>query len=213
MEAGFIHFIEQIRTRLQQPLPGILAQNKMAPSIRNYQSFNHEKKPRQSAVMILLFEKNTELYTAFFKRPEYEGHHGGQIAFPGGKCDRQDKNIEQTALRETEEEFGIPQQSINVLGMLSKLYIPISNLDVSPFVGYIASMPIFMPNPKEVEYIIEIPICQLIDDSYKTVLKKQRHSIEIETPMYVFGHNEIWGATAMITSEFEEIIRDISTPF
>ena len=213
MEAGFIHFIEQIRTRLQQPLPGIIAQNKMAPTIRNYQSIKHEKKPRHSAVMILLYEKNTELYSSFFKRPEYEGHHGGQIAFPGGKCERHDKNIEETALRETEEEFGVPRQSITVLGALSKLYIPVSNLDVTPFVGFIATTPIFKPNPSEVEYIIEIPVRQLIDDSFKTILKKQRHSMEIETPMYVFDHNEIWGATAMITSEFEEIIREISIPF
>ena len=208
MDVGFYSFIENLAIKLNRPLPGAEAQGKMAPKNRNYLNINHNSLPQQSAVMLLLYPKNEELYIAYFKRPEYNGPHSGQIAFPGGKAEPFDSSLQETAIRETEEEFGISRQKIDILGSLTKLYIPISNLEVTPFVGYILEPPEFIPNKKEVSYIIEIPIKKLTNNSFKTTKTKHRHNLDIETPMYIFGNEEIWGATAMITSEFEEIIKE-----
>jgi 8-oxo-dGTP pyrophosphatase MutT (NUDIX family) len=199
-----------LRAKLQEALPGKLVQERMSPNIRTSLNFIHEKPLRQSAVMLLLYPKNGELYLAYFKRPEYDGPHSGQIAFPGGKAEIQDATILETALRETKEEFGIEPEMIDVLGALTNIYIPVSNMDVSPFVGFLTSAPNFIPNTDEVNYIIELPISILLDDNAKKTETKFRHGMEIETPMYVYNKEEIWGATAMITSEFEEILRSIS---
>ena len=210
MEADFQHFIDAIQSKLQQALPGKAAQDRMSPKLRNYLNITHITSPLQSAVLLLLYPKNGEIYIAYFKRPVYDGPHSGQIAFPGGKAEHKDSSLQETALRETHEEFGISMQSVKILGSLSKLYIPISNMDVTPFIGFIKSTPQFAPNKKEVSYIIETPLHWLTNKSYKAVKTIKRHNVEIDTPMYIFEYEEIWGATAMITSEFEEILNEIS---
>lgn len=202
-------FIAKLQQRLKEPLPGAIAQNKMAPAIRNFQNIKHNSPARKSAVLLLLYPKDNILHIAYFKRPVYDGPHSGQIAFPGGKFEDGDKTLQETALRETYEEFGILSQKIQVLGSLTNLFIPVSNLDVTPFIGFISETPQFIPNKDEVQYIIEIQLSVLINSSFKTSLIKERRGLEIETPMYTFNNEEIWGATAMITREFEEILKAI----
>jgi 8-oxo-dGTP pyrophosphatase MutT (NUDIX family) len=211
MNTDFEQIIDSIQLRLQQPLPGKEAQVRMAPSLRNYTNIIQNNPPIQSAVLLLLYPRDRELLIAYFKRPEYDGHHSGQIAFPGGKWEEKDNTLQETALRETQEEFGLNPERIKILGKLSPLFIPISNMEVTPFVGYINHSPTFTPQPEEVSYIIEIPLKCIIDNTKKTCKVKHRNNIEIETPMYIFENEEIWGATAMITSEFEEIIKGISS--
>ena len=202
----FPPLIQTIRQTLSHDLPGTAAQMKMAPSVRNAGRRTFNYLPRTSAVMILLYFKEDVLYSAYFKRPVYDGPHSGQIAFPGGKSEPSDKSLLDTALRETEEEFGILGEKIMVLGSLTPLFIPVSNLEVTPFVGYLDSLPVFIPNIKEVEYIIEIPLLELFKN--KSIKIRNYKTIEIETPMYIFDEEEIWGATAMITSELETILNN-----
>ena len=202
-------FIALLQQQLQKPLPGANAQNKMAPANRNFQDINNNSPARKSAVLLLLYPKDNILHIAYFKRPEYDGPHSGQIAFPGGKFENIDKNLQETALRETYEEFGISPQKIQILGSLTNLFIPVSNSEVTPFIGFISETPHFIPNKDEVQYIIEMPLFSILNPLFKTSLIKQRRGLEIETPMYTFNHEEIWGATAMITSEFEEILISI----
>jgi len=203
-------FIALLQQQLQKPLPGANAQNKMAPAIRNFQNNSDKSIARKSAVLLLLYKKNDILNIAYFKRPEYDGPHSGQIAFPGGKFENTDKNLQETALRETLEEFGISPQKIQILGSLTNLFIPVSNSEVTPFVGFMSETPHFIPNKDEVQYIIEIELSLITNPSFKTSRLKERRGLEIETPMYTFNNEEIWGATAMITSEFEEIINSIN---
>ena len=85
----------------------------------------------------MLYEVITDsLYIPFIQRPQYNGAHSGQISLPGGKSEPHDIDILTTALRETQEEIGIPSYEINVLGNLSPIYIPNSNFNVLPFVSY-----------------------------------------------------------------------------
>lgn len=197
---------EKIREEIKKGLPGEEFQNKMAPEIR----FKSEKKenPSISAVSILLYLDSNCLKTIFIKRTDYNGTHGGQIGLPGGKFEQTDSNIMETALRETEEEIGVPKNEIEILGCISELYIYASNFNVTPFVGFLKSKPKLIPNPKEVDYILEIDLVDLFTKENK--LQKDFHinDITFNCPYYKLENNEIlWGATAMIISEFEEIIK------
>ncbi|MGB4329648.1 MAG: hypothetical protein WBJ36_12275, partial [Tenuifilum sp.] len=91
------------------------------------------------------------------------------------------------------------------------LYIPVSNLCVKPVVGYLANTPTFLPNLQEVEYIVEVDVAHLLDDSKKSVKVITSHGRPITAPYYSFQNEMVWGATAMILSEFEEVVRRIIT--
>src|ERR1043165_9931303 len=95
--------------------------------------------------------------------------HSGQVSFPGGRYEPADVKMLGTALRETQEEVGIDPDAIDVLGALTSLYIPVSNYNVFPFVGYTSVRPEYKLNDKEVSYIIETPLSYLLDDNNKTI--------------------------------------------
>jgi 8-oxo-dGTP pyrophosphatase MutT (NUDIX family) len=110
-------------------------------------------------------------------------------------------------LRETEEEIGVSGSDITLLGALSKLYIPPSNFMVFPFVGYLNYQPVFRPDPGEVQSIIEINVNSLQNPDLKKEkpLKLSTGQI-IQTPYFDIQGHTVWGATAMILSEFAELI-------
>lgn len=133
------------------------------------------------------------------------------MAFPGGKHEPEDKSNVDTALRETEEEVGLARNSITIVGALTPLYIPPSNYMVYPFIGIATANPDFSPDPGEVADIIEIPLTKLAAPETVKLLPPSPEFNFMEVPAYVVNSIVIWGATAMITSEFIEIIRK-STP-
>lgn len=102
----------------------------------------NSEKIQKSAVLLLLFPDKGSLNLLFIKRAEDGGKHSGQIAFPGGKFEENDNILENTALRETEEEVGIKKEDIKILKSLTSLLIPVSNFSVKPFVGIIDYKPI-----------------------------------------------------------------------
>lgn len=185
------------------PLPGSDAQLKMAPSMRRIAAGDSPLK--DGSVMILLYPYKKSIHTLFMKRAEYEGVHSGQISFPGGMYESKDINLENTALRETQEETGIPANSLQVLGQLTTLHIPVSNIKVYPFVAALKERPVCKPNPGEVDYLIETKLEDLVNPLN---LKSKTLTIignTVQTPYYDIVGDHIWGATAMILSEFLEI--------
>lgn len=201
----------KVKKEIEKGLPGFDAQKRMSPSIRTDLLGNNlpNNNTRQSAVLILLFNENNRISTLFIKRTTYNGPHSGQISFPGGKCDENDKTIQETALRETEEEIGITPSEIEILGTLTPLYIPVSNMMVHPFVGYSESKPLFQPNNQEVEYIIVTPLEDLLNPSSKSIKVIHSHGRPITAPYYSIDEEMIWGATAMILSEFLVIAQKV----
>lgn len=159
-----------------------------------------------SSVLILLFPAADGIRTVFIKRPRYDGVHSGQISLPGGKAEPGDPDTGYTALRETEEEIGVPAGEITLIGKLSELYIPPSNFLVTPWIGYVTFTPVFKPDPSEVDGLLEALIRDLADDRNVKEVLISVHGMELKAPAFVMHGEVIWGATAMILSEFREVI-------
>lgn len=196
---------------MSMPLPGLQAQLKMT-SIRSDRLDPHFKIPpdaRPSAVLILLFPVSGAPHLVFIRRPEYGGVHSGQISFPGGKAEPSDRSSSATALRESWEETGVTIEKIVLLGALSQLYIPPSRFLVTPHVAYMTERPSFTRDPKEVEEILELPLDEFYNpENFREVSIKVRDDQIVRVPAYIIREQVIWGATAMMMSEFLEIARD-----
>ncbi len=193
-----------LATELTKPLPGKAAQLRMAPFPRRPAEF--AAPVRQAAVLILLFPSGDNIFICLIRRAEYEGVHSGQISFPGGMAEISDSGLEDTAKRETSEETGVDSGKITILGKLTPLPVPVSSFMVHPFVGFLDEHPEFVPDPIEVSFIIEAPLKVLLDPG---AVKKEKWNLTNESamvPFYISEGHRIWGATAMILSEFLEII-------
>lgn len=199
-----------LNSRLLQPLPGRTAQYRMA-GIRRIESLFPDadvSKARLSSVLILLYPANGYISTVLIRRPVYEGVHSGQLAFPGGRKEESDKDLIETALRESFEEAGIKKEEVDVIGKLTDLFIPPSNFLVSPIVGYSRSRPLFVPDPQEVDEIIEVPLEDLMKPEVNTRKTVSAGDWSAEVPCFYLQNQVIWGATAMILSEFLEILSE-----
>ncbi len=202
-------FLNTLETLLHEPLPGFPLQEKMEPPTRRVSILNnqHELPARESAVLVLLFPKKEQLHTVFIRRNVYDGAHSGQVSFPGGKMETFDQSHIHTALRETREEIGLAENQVRVLGMLSPLYVPPSNFNIQPVVGYSSNPNHFIPDPTEVAEVFTVPLNNLLDPVYQT--KKAVRLADgnvMEVPCYIFDNKIVWGATSMILSEFNEVV-------
>ena len=210
----FVRFIEQLKLRLQQPLPGEDIQYLMAPvsrlQIKELNPSTYD--PKKSAVMILLFPHDNNIKTVLIERPVYDGVHSGQVAFPGGKFEDTDLDLEQTALRETFEEIGVDSENIEVIGRLTDLYINPSNFLVSPFIGFVNEVPQFIANSREVNKIVVYNLFELNNTSIRSE-KEITFSggFKLKTPYYDIDGLTVWGATAMMISELNAVIEESKT--
>lgn len=200
-----IDWISRLSEEMQKPLPGAEAQLRMSPSVRIPASSG--KPVKKGGVLLLLYPCKSSIHIVFIKRTEYEGVHSGQVSFPGGMHEETDPTLVKTALRETMEETGIPANEIKIIGQLTPLNIPISNTDVFPYVGVSQERPVFKHDPSEVEYLIEVRIDELLDPANQKHENLSVAGNSIKVPYFDVQNNHIWGATAMILSEFLEIFR------
>lgn len=199
------------RKLLQGNLPGEAAHFKMAHPVRRADVTPDPVTSRDAAVMIILFEKARDDWHVLFIRrttTHDQDKHSGQIAFPGGKRDTNDRDLMWTALRETEEEVSIDLAALDVLGQLTPLYITVSKFLVHPFVAYAHTPPVHVRQITEVEEIIELPL-----QSFRRpdVLQEMRIQINAgivlnRVPSYTIDGYVIWGATAMIMSELLDLL-------
>lgn len=203
-------FITKLTQNLSRELPGLDAQLKMSPPSRSIHLRDLEpgRKPVKAGVLILLYQENEAIKIPLIKRPVYDGVHSGQMAFPGGKIEDQDASLLDTALRESKEEIGILPQAVNIIGPLSELFIPPSNYLVTPYVGFINTKPEFKIDKSEVDQLIVVDLAELLAPNARQ--EKQVLTgldIYMHAPCYYVQNQIIWGATAMIISEFNEVIR------
>lgn len=203
----FPKFILQLKQQLSKPLIGYEAQKIMEFVLRKrfLEELQHDEPPKESAVMILLFPAKNDFEIVFIQRVNYNGVHSGQISFPGGQAEKSDGSLLATSLRETEEEIGISRNQIEVLGQLSPLYIPPSNFNVHPFVGFVDYKPDFHKDINEVKEIFSVPLKVLFSSESKQMKQIKIHTGEnVIVPCFFVQEKIIWGATGMILSEFVE---------
>lgn len=209
----FEQFLDKITGVVDQPLFALDAHLKMAPLervqyLQNYDYSAHN--PKASAVLSLFYPKNDLAHLLLIVRSSYPGVHSSQIAFPGGKKELQDLNLQETALRETNEEVGIDPTEVEIVKQWSDLYIPPSNFMVSAFMGISNQQQSFVLQPDEVSGIIELPVTDLLNDSLvQNVRMNTSYGSDISVPAFVINDHIVWGATAMILSEIKETFRSV----
>ena len=206
----FEDFTKNIDQLKEIQLGGVEAQFKLAPEMRL--AYDDKKitanNPKIAAVLALFYpnnNNNTSLLVT--KRASYNGPHSNQISFPGGKIEKSDNNLSQTALRETFEEVGVSQEKVEILREITNVYIPPSNFLVTPFIGITKTKPMFKVN-SEVAEIIEISFLDLLDDNnVGTIQITNSYMKETLVPSFNINGSVIWGATAMILSEIKEVLK------
>ena len=156
---------------------------------------------RKAAVLILFVQSDEGLRVLLTKRTEDVEHHKGQISFPGGSQDEGDASPVETALRETEEEIGLPGGAVEVLGILDEFETP-SGFAITPVVGTAQFLPPLKPNASEVAEIFQVPVSIFVDGVHERMEHRTVAGTPREVYFYQFGRHEIWGATAAILRAF-----------
>jgi 8-oxo-dGTP pyrophosphatase MutT (NUDIX family) len=208
----FNDFIKYIPKIEKEKLLSTDAHAKMAPleRISFLKGANYiDKNPRKAAVLMLFYPKEGITHLALIVRNTYPGVHSSQIGFPGGKVELEDKDLEQTALRETHEEVGIHPDKIQVIKPFSEIYIPPSNFLVYPFMGISHEELEFIPDLDEVKRVLELPLSLFLDDATIAKVKMTTsYATDIEVPAFMVDKYVVWGATAMMMSELKENIKN-----
>lgn len=205
----FNTFVEAVTHRLSLPLPGAESHQKMVSQSRLRLKVAPNEQTRKSAILILFYPFLDEIFMPLILRPAYDGVHGGQMAFPGGRMERTDENLIRTALREAQEEIGIRLTDVKVLGQLTQIYIPPSNFHVLPVIGAIPFRPDFYPDSREVDAIVEVALRDLSDEKIISLQEIEVRGFKIDAPTYnVHGH-QVWGATAMMIAELLEVTKGL----
>lgn len=205
--------LDDVRKALSLPsFDHVAAQKLMAPRpARPMRRSDVPGSPRLAAVLVLLYPVEGDLRFPLMRRPEYEGVHSGQISLPGGSQEV-GETFEQTALRETREEFGVIEP-VEVLGALTPVYVPPSDFEIHPLVGYLPWCPTWTLDPHEVAELVETPLDVLLDDSVKGHEERLLDGgIKRIIPFYRVGAYQVWGATAAMLSELEGRLRAVLSP-
>jgi 8-oxo-dGTP pyrophosphatase MutT (NUDIX family) len=151
---------------------------------------------KDAAVLVPLYLDSGALHAVFTKRRDDLKRHAGEISFPGGRQDFPDEDLRTTALRETEEEIGLPAGEVELVGALEPVGTFVTNYKIHPFVGVIRAGHAWTPQPTEVEEVLELSLPDLVAGfEAKRLLKK---GVPIKTPTYTVGRHFVWGATARI---------------
>ena len=157
-----------------------------------------------AAVLIPLYITGGEVHAVFTRRREDLRRHPGEISFPGGRREPRDTDLLATALRESEEEIGLPAAAVQVIGALQPTPTIATGYGVYPFVGLIASGRAWTLSPREVAAVLELSLGDLRDGHARRRLL--RRGLPVRTDTYVVGDELIWGATArMLTDLFDRL--------
>ncbi len=168
---------------------------------------NTDQSLTRAGVLLLLYPRSDELYVLLTKRTSDVEHHKSQISFPGGSADEADTDIVQTALRETQEEIGIPPTHVEVLGLFNDAWTP-SGFRITPVIGFLPALPSLTVNREEVEEILEVPASFFLDQKNARTKMLTRNNMTVEVYFYRYGENEVWGATAAMLRSFLMALRD-----
>jgi 8-oxo-dGTP pyrophosphatase MutT (NUDIX family) len=162
---------------------------------------------RPGAVLILLYPDGPDLHLPLTVRSDRLPNHRGEVSLPGGATDPQDNDPAATALRECWEELGIAPEQVAIWGALTPIYIPPSNFRITPVVGFSERPPALNPNDDEVSAVLTVTLRELLDPGHVLVEQWTLRGIEVLVPFFAIAGNKVWGATALILSEFVARLR------
>lgn len=153
---------------------------------------------RRAAVLVPVFEAGGVPHLLLTRRTELVEHHKGQISFPGGRAEQDDANLLATALRETQEEIGLPPESVEILGRLDECETMVSGFAITPYVGLIPPPEVLLPNPIEIDALITVPLPVFLDSASLRVERVTFEGRQREMIFYDYPPHVIWGVTARI---------------
>ena len=205
-----IHTLKiKLSQRLEKKLPGVSSQNIMLITPQN--SVKYFIPPDNivlSAVLILLFPIREDIHFFLTKRTDTVQYHKGQISLPGGAKEEGEELIG-TALRETDEEIGISSDSIQIIGQLTPLLVPVTGFQIHPFIGFSEHKPETATDPMEVESVFSVSIHSLVHQKTHQLEERILRGHLYQVPYYHLNNKKVWGATSMILSEFKTVLNTI----
>ena len=180
--------------------------DKITEKIKLYSGTPPVDELRQAAVLIAITESEDPelIYTL---RSNKVGSHGGEVSFPGGMFEVEDKNLQDTALRESHEETGLDRSKVNILGSIDTV-VSRFNISVTPYVGIVPSDIELNDNSDEIEACFRVPLSFLLEDKRHRNDEINRNGDIFFMPAYSYDSYIIWGLTAMITVDFLNIALD-----
>ena len=204
--------IDQLSLKLQQrinnSLPGEKAQQLTQVTVSANVEFPYSiEKAMPAAVLILLFPYNNDIHFFLTKRTNEVEHHKGQISLPGGAWEEGEK-LHETAIRETEEEIGVPKHAVNYIGSLTPYFTAATGFMIHPFLGWTQEKPETNIHDMEVNSLFHVPISALIDEKTLMIEDWTISGYDAKVPFYNFSGRKVWGATAAILSEFKFILKE-----
>jgi 8-oxo-dGTP pyrophosphatase MutT (NUDIX family) len=203
--------LDDVCRALALPRPGRPAQMRMSPRPRpgDIYPLPPDLRLKEAGVLILLYPHAGELYFFLTKRTDTVEMHKGQISLPGGSQEN-GESLAETAARETSEELGIVRECIQIIGEpLTPVYIPVSGFRVTPFVAFTPVKPNLNASAHEVVQVIEAPLSILLDDKIVCEEDWEISGFKMRVPFFSINGHKVWGATAMMLSEFREMLRQV----
>lgn len=203
-----------LQQEIAKGLPGEAAHLPMLPLNRPLSSVAllDQKDYRFSAVACILYQDDQGLKIILIERPTYDGAHSGQVAFPGGKMEKDDVTDEFTARRECFEEIGIQLKDVHYIGKLTDVFIPISGFIMHPHLYYLDVLPTMIPDAREVEQILTLNVRDFQSQAFRERrdLPTQQGFILKNVPGFHLNEHFIWGATALVLNELCELLKRVS---
>jgi 8-oxo-dGTP pyrophosphatase MutT (NUDIX family) len=197
-----------LRDRLRHPLPGSSAHAIMAPRPRRgWQPDVVPPDARLAGALLLLYPGPADgrVTMALTVRAAGLARHSGQVSLPGGAVDLGESAVE-AALREADEEIGVPPAVVELLGELSPLHIPVSGFVLQPIVGIARARPVFRLAEHEVARVLEVPLDTLADASLTRLQTRMHQGREYEVPYFEVEGEQVWGANAMVLGELLAVL-------
>lgn len=164
---------------------------------------------RAAGVLVPFYLRDGELRLLMFRRTDRVPTHKNQVAFPGGSREAGDRDLLDTALREAREEVGIDPARVRPLGALRPFPTRVNEFFVSPFAGFLRDPdPVFVPQPFEVEQILELPLAELRDRRVRRVGIVPGFNVPIPLPYYRVQGSIIWGVSGAIVAELLDALSE-----